>query len=220
MPRSPLPLQDPRTWWSRLHVGTGINYSDWNVDGYQTMGGLGRPWRDALGELQGAKKIGVRIADNLTEGTVTFADTCIITTDWVALSFQFNHDRDESAEVSPHLHWFQASANVPNWMIEYRWQVLGGAKTTGWTRLKCNTTIFTYTTGTIHQLCESADITPPTGSKISDILQMRLTRDTNNASGLFTGVDPLTGNASALMLDIHIQMNALGSAEEYSKVKT
>jgi hypothetical protein len=42
-------------------------------------------------------------------------------------------------------------------------------------------------------------------------------RDTDNDSTLFTGVDPYTGPAHALMFDVHLQIDSLGSTDEYVK---
>lgn len=42
-------------------------------------------------------------------------------------------------------------------------------------------------------------------------------RDTDNDSTLFTGVDPYIGPAHALMFDVHLQIDSLGSTDEYVK---
>lgn len=200
-----------------LRAGGVTNYTSWDVTGHQTMGGNGRPWRDELGELIGKKRKGVRITEDLDEGTVLFANTCIITDDWIITNVQLNHDKDLSCSLYPHLHWFQASANVPNWMIQYRWQINGAAKVTAWLGAKYTTHAFTYTAGTLDQITGFGAIAPPAGTALSDIVQFRILRDTNNASGLFGGADPLAADASALMYDVHFQINSLGSNDEYTK---
>ena len=178
---------------------------------------LSRAWRDELGELLGKKTVGSRITDNTTEGTVDYADNCQIADDYKITNVQLNHDKDLTASIYPHLHWFQASANVPNWLLQYRWQINGGAKVTSWTNYKCNTVAFTYTSGTIHQICYGAAIAVPVGTTLSDIIQFRICRDTDNDSTVFAGADPLTGNASALMFDVHFVLDSNGSINEYSK---
>lgn len=195
------------------------NYANFDSTGHLTMAGTARPWRDELGELIGKKRKGSRITEDLDEGTLLFSDTCQIADDWVITNVQMNHDKDLSADIYPHLHWFQASANVPNWMIQYRWQANGGAKTTAWTSAASTGRVFTYTAGTLNQISLFAAISPPVGTALSDIVQFRILRDTDNDSGLFgtPGTDPLAGSASALMFDVHLMINSLGSTDEYAK---
>ncbi len=203
---------------SGSRLGDTSNYTNFTTYGHQTMVGTARCWRDELGELIGRKTVGARVTDNTTEGTADFSDSCQIADDYKITNVQLNHDKDLTASIYPHLHWFQTSTNVPNWLLQYRWQVNGGVKTTSWTNYKCNTLAFTYPgTGTIHQIAYGAAIVPPSGSTISDIVQFRICRDTDNDSGVFTGADPLTGTASALSFDLHFMINSLGSDDEYSK---
>lgn len=136
----------------------------------------------------------------------------------MAKNLQLNHDRDETSIVGPHIHWFQASSAVPNFLLQYRWQINGGAKVTSWTNLRCNIAVTTYTSGTIHQICETpTDITPPAGSVISDIIQFRIIRDTANSSGVFGGADTYSGVVGVLSFDLHVQINSLGSTSEFTK---
>lgn len=200
-----------------LYAGSTTNYTKIDNAGHQTMVGNGRPWRDELGELLSKKRKGSRITEDLDEGTLLFADTCTIADDWIIMNVQLNHDKDLSASIYPHLHWHQASSNVPNWLLQYRWQVQGAAKTTAWTSAAYASHATTYSSGTINQITKWAAIAPPTGAGLSDIVQFRLLRDCANASGLFSGIDPLTGNASAVMFDVHFQINSLGSDSEYTK---
>lgn len=200
-----------------FYAGSSSHYTKINNAGHQTMVGNGRPWRDELGELLGKKRKGTRITEDLDEGTLLFSDACAIADDWVVMNVQLNHDKDLAASIYPHLHWHQASANVPNWLLQYRWQLQGGAKTTAWTSVAYASHAATYSAGTLNQITKWAAIAPPTGAGLSDIVQFRLLRDTANGSGLFSGADPLTGNASAVMFDLHFQINSLGSDSEYTK---
>lgn len=207
----------------KLHVsGTGrygdnTNYVQFDATGHTTWAGTGRPWRDELGELLGKKRKGSRISEDLDEGTVLFADACQIADDWVITNVQLNHDKDLTASLYPHLHWFQASTNVPNWRLEYRWQVNGGTKVTAWSSSTWSSQAFTYTSGTLHQIAVFPAIAPPVGSTLSDIVQFRIERDTDNDSTQFAGADPLSGNASGLMFDCHFMINSPGSTDEYTK---
>jgi len=52
---------------------------------------------------------------------------------------------------------------------------------------------------------------------VSDIIEMRLIRDTVNTSTLFTGADPYTGTVGITSMDLHFECDTLGSRTEYTK---
>ena len=131
------------------------------------------------------------------------------------MNTQINHQWEEKI-VIPHLHWFQNQDEVPNWLVQYRWQVNGESKETDWTNQARQSAIFTYVSGVICQICNFGIINAPSNVNASSILQLRLVRDTENASGLFSGADPYTGDAGALNYDIHKHCNRLGTTGEYA----
>jgi hypothetical protein len=135
------------------------------------------------------------------------------------MSVQLNHDMLPGTDIEPHLHWWQTSGDVPNWLLQYRWQRQGEAKTTAWTSLARNSSsAFVYTSGTLNQITGFPAISPPVGyGEVSDIVQCRLLRDTANSSTLFAGSDPIAGAIFAVNFDIHIQVDAWGSREQYAK---
>jgi len=200
-----------------ITIGTIGNYTVIDSNGHQTMSGTARPWRDELGELLLKAKNGTRISNNLTEGTVVFSDTCVIADDWIIMNVQLNHDKDLQSDLHPHLHFIQTSSGVPNWLLHHRWQTNGLVKTTGWTYGKWTNLAFEYDSGNLNQIIEFPPITPPSGVSISDIVQFRIYRDTDNDSTLFDGDDPIVGDVSAYMYDIHFQIDSLGSDDEYVK---
>ena len=141
-----------------------------------------------------------------------------ILTDYVVMPVQINHDWLLGSDVAPHVHWEQTSSDVPNWLIQYRWQVQGDTKITAWTSAAWDSSAFTYSSGTLNQITGFPDITPPVGyGEVSDILQIRLIRDTANASGLFVGADPVATAVQASSFDIHYEVDSYGSRLLYSK---
>ena len=150
------------------------------------------------------------------EGSLVFDDTSDLT-DYASMNIQMQHDWKIESEISPHLHWWQTSADMPNWLLQYRWQIQGNAKTTAWTSLAWEANVYTYTSGTLNQITEFPDITAPAGSGLSDIVQFRLLRDTDNDSSEFDGADPLTGDTSAVDFDVHYEVDSFGSDNEYIK---
>ncbi len=163
-----------------FYAGSTTNYTKIDSAGHQTMVGNGRPWRNELGSLLEQKRKGARVAEDLDEGTVLFPDSCVVADDWIILNLELNHDKDLTAAISPHLHWFQASSNVPNWLLQYRWQVQGAAKTTAWTSAKYTAHATTYVSGTLNQITKWTAIAVPSGTALGDIVQIRLLRDTAN----------------------------------------
>ncbi len=196
--------------------GSTSSSSMFDSTGHQTMTGSARPWRDERNDAINIKVQGTGAAVNTTELTVDFPTTTDLN-DYLYLNIQLNHDRDNTAIISPHIHWFQNQNAVPNWLVQYRWQVNGAAKQANWSSSACTTSAFTYSSGTIHQICDTADITPPTNSTISDIVQFKIFRDNDNDSTVFTSSDLYTGSVAMLAFDVHVQINSLGSTDEYVK---
>lgn len=198
--------------------GNAGGYSWFNEQGHLQMRGEARPWRDELTDALSIKIQGTGIAANATEATVEFATNSDLN-DFLYINSQLNHDRDLSASIYPHIHWFQAENAIPNFLLRYRWQKNGGAKTTSWTDLKCITPAYTYVSGTIHQICYSTAISPPSGTTLSDIIQFKIYRDNANGSSNFgtPGTDTYSAVAGVIAFDIHFQVNSLGSTDEYVK---
>lgn len=198
--------------------GTSPNYTTWDsTSGHQTMTGDARPWRDELRDALSIRSTGTGVSQNNTESTVDFTSTAVAANDYLFLNVQLNHDKDLTASIYTHIHFFQASNAVPNFLLQYRWQVNGGSKVTSWTNLKCNTLAFAWGSGTRNNIAYSSPITVPSGTTLSDIVQFRICRDTANVSTLFAGADPYSGSVGITAFDIHFMTNSLGSDTEYTK---
>ncbi len=200
-----------------LFIGnTSNNYSAFDEDGFLRFHGNARPWLDQLGDVSRLKIQGVGVAENPTEGTVDFAANADLN-DFLWVNPQFNHDRDYGVAIHPHLHFFQSSNVIPNFLIQYRWQTNGSAKVTSWTNIKCVTPAVTYVSGTILQICSTSEIDTIATSYLSDIIQIRIIRDNANTSGLFAGADTYSGSVGVLSFDIHYRVNSMGSKSEFVK---
>lgn len=215
---------DGADWWFKpaivgtgsMKVGDGTNSTNFDSTGHQTMAGTARPWRDELADAITLQQSGPGISRNVTEASVEYT-TASNLSDYMYCNVQLNHDKDLTVSIYPHIHYWQAENNIPNFLLQYRWQTNLGAKTTSWTNLKCNTNATAYTSGTINNIATSAAITVPVGTQISDIVQFRILRDNANTSGAFTGADPYTATVGITAFDVHFMINSLGSTDEYSK---
>lgn len=198
--------------------GGATDHSQFEADGTLKFNGAATVWKDELGQLLGKRleNPSSRIVENIAEGSLTFKSNAT-TADYVVANPQINHDWKYGTNLHVHFHWWQVSANFPNWLLQYRWQRNGQAKTTAWTSVIPAEQTFTYVSGTLCQITEFVEITPPANYGISDILQMRLLRDTTNASGLFAGADPESSDVDAVSFDFHKQIDTVGSREEYAK---
>lgn len=202
-----------------ITVGVSPNVTQIDTTGTSRAKGIGTCWRDELNDLTVILKNNPsdKITIDAAEGTVHFKDTAT-PSDFALMNVQLNHDRKLGMAISPHLHWIQATSITPNWLIQYRWQGNGKTRATSWINNRWVSSVFTWTTSLtpMNQITEFSDITPSEDG-LSDILQVRIIRDATNATSLFPGAAILTGDAIAVNFDVHIEIDMLGSAEEYLK---
>ena len=62
-----------------------------------------------------------RIGYDYAELGINFADNSrYAATEQVSMIAQFSHAYKFESAVTPHLHWVQSSADIPNWLFVYR----------------------------------------------------------------------------------------------------
>ena len=206
-----------RTEAGETFLGDASNYTKFDTSGHQTMIVNARPWRDELGDSVALQQTGVGVSRNADQSYVTFATTANLN-DYMYTNIQLNHDRDSSVNIDPHLHFFQTLNSFPNFLLQYRWQVNGSHASLTWTNITCVVPVFSYPGGVFHQIADTqAGITPAVGTTLSDIVQFRVLRDTNNDSTVFSATDAYTSTVGVLAFDVHLQLNSLGSTDEYTK---
>lgn len=194
------------------------NITKFGSDGFMRAYGDASGFDDLQNQLIGQKLEvpGSKITQNSAESSITFATGTPIT-DYVSMSVQMQHSAKTGAVIYPHIHWWQGSSNRPNWYVLYRWQYGSIAKTTTWTQTTRIGEAFTYAAGTINQITNFTAITPTSDQKLSDIVQFRLTRDSNNTSASFASTDVYSGTVDAVSFDFHFEKDTLGSNSEYQK---
>lgn len=192
------------------------HYSEFEADGTYKANGDATTFDDLLGDVTRLQVIGTGIAFDNTENAINFKTTANLS-DYVISNYQNRHKWKLGSSVYPHIHFEQDQNNIPNFFIRYRWQRQGQAKTTAWTDYKCNTTAFTYVSGTLNQIVHGLGITPPVGYSLSDIIQFRIFRDNANTGTVFAGADPYTTDVLVTGIDIHIEADTLASRAQYSK---
>lgn len=130
-------------------------------------------------------------------------------TEIVYLINQMPHSMKLKSNISPHIHWVQSQATTPTWKLDYRWYKNGADPTGSFTTITADTHVFTYTSGDILQISSFPDIVGSAIDTISSILEIRLYRDDNDVSG----------DVLAKEFDIHYRLDAIGSQEEYHKMR-
>lgn len=200
--------------------GGAANYSQFEADGTLQAQGSATCWRDELQSVTGAQitSPSADFVQNIPEASVTAKTTARYPTDYITTNHQLNHDWKLGSSIYPHLHWWQTTADTPHWVIEYRWQKQGGAKTTAWTPVKWTSNAFAWVSGTLNQITSFGAIAAPSGyGEVSDIVQFRLYRDYTDVSTLFGGGDPVAADQDVVNFDTHIEIDMLGSRQELAK---
>lgn len=156
-----------------------------------------------------------RIDYNYTELGIDYADNSrYAVTEQVSMICQLPHAYELESSISPHLHWVQSHANVPNWLLVYRKYRNGDAVPGAWVEAILSSHAFAYTAGTILQKSAFPVIDMTGMDSLSGFIDFKLFRDTPNTSTLFGGADPLVGDALAKEFDIHIQIDAPSGSEQ------
>lgn len=121
---------------------------------------------------------------------------------------QMPHSWKQGSTIYPHIHYSQDESGQPVFKIDYKWVNTGGTLPAEFTTLALNTNVFTYSSGTIHQICGSGGTgIAGTGKTLSSLLLIKLYRDDNVVSGDVLAYD----------FDIHFQIDGYGSKTEYGK---
>jgi len=196
----------------------GTNGFAIQTDGSFRLDGEATVFDDMFGDITKVKVSGSGLSLNTSQNTIDFTSSSNLS-DYAMVVYQMSHKWKMGTTIYPHFHWVQEFSSAPNFLIQYRWQKNGEAKTTSWTNYKCNdSNAFTYSTGSLNQITHgSSGITPPTGYGISDVIQVRILRDTGNASTVFTGNDPYSGTVAISSVDCHIEIDTEGSRSQYTK---
>ena len=146
---------------------------------------------------------------NSTLGTLTFADD---STRLVAGLAQLPHAWLEGSAIEPHVHWIQPAPGDVVWRLEYRvMPAVGGAFPDAWTTVTSSTGVSAYPgSGSWVQITRFPSI-DMSGFGISAMVLFRLARlGADSADTLASAVD-------LLEFDIHYQLDAPGSQQEFVK---
>lgn len=216
----------------RLGDSTPTNYTQFDSTGHQTMVGTAKPWDDLRIEPV-ARTTGANAptfekwyddAGGTSRGVYlySFDDANAGSEKEIFFTMQMPHSWD-LGNIEIHVHWVGAvddTTSAPRWGLEYAWKEIGevfGDTTTVYSdgsNYVQGGTEADITLGK-HYISKFAEITADnTQNTISSILVARLFRDSANAADTYNAAGAKCG---LLYIDAHIQMNSLGSTDEYTK---
>lgn len=169
----------------------------------QTSGG----WDDLLFPVNTIYAVGLTDIEYLPQSnSINFKATCNtnFASDNVWLVGQLSHStKTNSAYIHPHVHFAQSSATATNmFFLRYKRYKIGEQIPTTWTDLPLTNNVFSYSTGTIHQIANGAYLSGPFG--ISENLDFKIWSRGGQAVQL-------------KFFDIHFQRDGMGSDLEYQK---
>jgi len=170
---------------------------------------LGDPvWDDLRAPATGINPVGSPspATPNTTDGSLTFSKGNVAIA-W----FQLPHQWLEGSDLHLHIHWSKATsaAGTVHWQMKYKWANIG-AVMPGFSALTDGAEITANAdTADLHALLEWNEI-DGTGKTVSSMLGVFIQR-TNDGS------DTYAGNANLYEIDLHFQIDSLGSTQEYIK---
>lgn len=185
----------------------------------------GHVWDDISGALIAARldTSSGRLDYDYFNAGVNFNSNARYPNEPVVLPIQAKHAMiiGEGAVARPHFHWIQEQAAIPNMLLGYKLTNYGEAtvKEIDWSNYTFNIWsehVFTYTSGVFAQITKFPEI-DISSLTISGSIDFVLFRDTNNASGLFAGADPVATNVTIKYNDSHVKFDANGSLAEFRK---
>ena len=136
-----------------------------------------------------------------------------------AMSFtvQLPHSWKEGSRIYPHLHWTPKHALIGNikWNLDYTWANYNAEKQEVFPPFVTSEVLsvgpFVANTHNLTVLTKNNEGIDGTGKKVSSVLICRIWRYSKDVD------DTYNGDAGALFLDFHIQIDGLGSRKEYVK---
>ena len=145
-------------------------------------------------------------ARDATDGMLNFSASAVNT---VAGGALMPHARSVGTTIEPHIHWAATSTDAGNvvWRFEYTAASVGNAFS-AYTVVD----VTAPASGVVgrHQVASFGEITLA-DDKLGSMLKWKLSRLGNDAADTYAAV------AKLLEFDIHVQLDAFGSEEKYSK---
>lgn len=185
-----------------VRFGSSATYfDDVMVPGFSVRGGAAAP---DVGLFGGTSAGDGAIYTTLFDGTSTRED--------VFFTLQLPHTYKHGSNISPHIHWTPTTTDASEsgsvrWYITCMWTNINGTYSTIY---QSNVVSQAGQTGWVHKLSEFNDLVG-TDKTLSSIASCSLYRNPTDPS------DTYEHDVALLGIDFHVEMDSLGSDEEYTK---
>jgi len=183
-------------------------------------------WDDISGQLLSARlnSPSGRVVTDYFNSAVNFKNNAVYPDDFAVFSIQMHHRCliGAGAVLRPHFHWYQTQNDYPNMILGYKFINWGAATSietdwSGYTLLIPDSDGYIYPgSGTFGQITRFPEV-DSSSLTISATVNFVLFRDNANDSGLFSGSDPISGDALISYNDSHIKNDSAGSRQEVIK---
>ncbi len=159
-----------------------------------------------------------RLDYNFSECFIEFQPNARYPDEPVSIVAQMPHRYKLGSNIRPHVHWIQTTGvGLPNWLLAYRVYELADI-VPAFSLVAASSPEFTYPgSGSFNQYSAFGEIDMSGVSSVSAVIDFILYRDSNNTSGLFSGVDTYSADANLKEFDFHYQVDSAGSTEEFVK---
>lgn len=182
----------------------------WTSKSIQKVGNIGGQvvWDDLRAPAGGINPVGSTspASPNTTDGSLTFAKGNVVVA-W----FQMPHNWKIGSDVNVHIHWSKSTTNngVCNWQMKYKWCNIGDVMP-GFSGLVSGTEQIPNSNVVDKHALMSWPTLSGAGKTLSSMICVYLVR-TNDENDTFTGAGNL------YEIDIHYQLDNVGSRQEYTK---
>jgi hypothetical protein len=205
-----------------LRVGDDTDYALIGPDGTVTLAGAATAWDDLMIPGQSVRVGGT--APDFASGFVgdstmwSYLFDGTGTVEEVHFSVQLPHAWKQGSTIYPHVHFAPTSTNsgdtasrVVRFTLEYTWaNIYGTFGSTSTINLDSDGFV-PNTSQWKHLLCKNATGISGSGKTLSSMLMCRLFRDGGDAA------DTYPQDVAFLQFDIHYEIDAFGSSQEYVK---
>lgn len=192
---------------NKRRFGSGSNYSIFESDGSLHFVGDASVWTDLSVALEPSKQ-GANSKPDYDYGELGLLFPQNKTDEVMHAVFQMPHEKKMDSDIFLHLHYVQTTSTIPVFKAEYRFYNNGGVVPSTWiSTVTASTVALPYTDGSVLNIISFPAIPPPANETVSANLDIKLWRDDN----------VVTGDVLVKYIDLHYEIDTVGSREQYSK---
>ena len=188
------------------NVGGETDYLSIDASGTLRLYGAATTWDDLVVPLT-TTRIGANNKPDFDFDEIAYMFPQNNTSEILYFVVQMPHRRKIGSNIHPHVHYRQATSDVPVFKLDYKWFNIGSSEPTTWNTYIMDQPLVSWTDSSTHQLNTGALMIDGSSYGLSSMMLCKLYRDDNI----------VTGDVAVWQFDIHIEIDSFGSNEEFSK---